>query len=215
MKTEEAIVLIGGGGHCRSCIDVIEEEGKYAIAGIVVRDNAQREEAPGYEIIGTDADLPRLVKEYRNFHIAFGQIRSSHGRLSCFRVLEGLGATLPVIVSPYARVSRRARTEGGTIVMHNAVINSGARIGRNCIINTGALVEHDATVGDCCHIAPAAVVNGGVTIGPGSFVGSNAVIREYLTIGAEVVIGMGVVVREDIPDATIVTGNPAAGRGRR
>jgi len=46
-------------------------------------------------------------------------------------------------------------------------------------------------------------------------VGSNAVIREYLTIGAEVVIGMGVVVREDIPDATIVTGNPAAGRGRR
>jgi len=64
MKTEEAIVLIGGGGHCRSCIDVIEEEGKYAIAGIVVRDHAHREEVPGYEIIGTDADLPRLVKEY-------------------------------------------------------------------------------------------------------------------------------------------------------
>ncbi len=215
MKPEASIVLIGGGGHCRSCIDVIEEEGKYAIAGIVVRDNAHSEKVSGYEIIGTDDDLPRLVKAYGNFLVAFGQIRSAHGRMSCFRRLEELGATLPVIVSPYARVSRSARAEGGTIIMHNAVINSGVRIGRNCIINTGALVEHDATVGDCCHIAPAAVVNGGVTIGPGSFVGSNAVIREYLTIGAEVVIGMGAVVGADIPGAAVVTGNPAGSRGRR
>lgn len=215
MKSEASIVLIGGGGHCRSCIDVIEEEGKYAIAGIVARDNGHSEKVSGYEIIGTDEDLPKLVKEYRNFLIAFGQIRSPHGRMSCFRRLEELGATLPVIVSPYARVSRHARTGGGTIVMHNAVINSGVRIGRNCIINTGALVEHDATVGDCCHIAPAAVVNGGVTIGPGSFLGSNAVIREYLTIGAEVVIGMGAVIGEDIPGKTTVSGNPAGSRGRR
>ncbi len=26
---------MGGGGHCKSCIDVIEQEGKYKIAGIV------------------------------------------------------------------------------------------------------------------------------------------------------------------------------------
>ena len=29
------IILIGGGGHCKSVIDVIEEENKYIIAGIV------------------------------------------------------------------------------------------------------------------------------------------------------------------------------------
>jgi hypothetical protein len=28
------LILIGGGGHCKSCIDVIELETKYAIAGI-------------------------------------------------------------------------------------------------------------------------------------------------------------------------------------
>ena len=32
---KEEIILIGGGGHCKSCIDVIEQEGKYQIAGIV------------------------------------------------------------------------------------------------------------------------------------------------------------------------------------
>jgi hypothetical protein len=29
------IILVGGGGHCHSCIDVIEQEGKFEIAGIV------------------------------------------------------------------------------------------------------------------------------------------------------------------------------------
>ena len=32
---KEKLILIGGGGHCKSCIDVIEQENKYEIAGIV------------------------------------------------------------------------------------------------------------------------------------------------------------------------------------
>jgi len=31
----EDIILIGGGGHCRSVIDVIESENKFLIRGIV------------------------------------------------------------------------------------------------------------------------------------------------------------------------------------
>jgi len=33
MKSE--LILVGGGGHCKSCIDVIERQGKYRIAGII------------------------------------------------------------------------------------------------------------------------------------------------------------------------------------
>ena len=29
------IILVGGGGHCKSCIDVIENENKYKIIGII------------------------------------------------------------------------------------------------------------------------------------------------------------------------------------
>ncbi len=29
------IILVGGGGHCKSVIDVIEQEAKYKIAGII------------------------------------------------------------------------------------------------------------------------------------------------------------------------------------
>jgi phage gp45-like len=33
--TKSDLILIGAGGHSRSCIDVIEQEGKYRIAGLV------------------------------------------------------------------------------------------------------------------------------------------------------------------------------------
>ncbi|MDQ0969199.1 FlaA1/EpsC-like NDP-sugar epimerase [Flavobacterium sp. W4I14] len=32
---KQKIVLIGGGGHCKACIDVIEETGEYEILGIL------------------------------------------------------------------------------------------------------------------------------------------------------------------------------------
>jgi len=56
------ILLIGGGGHCRSCIDVIEAEGKYKIAGIVNQPGGNREPVLGYEVLGNDEDLPELLK---------------------------------------------------------------------------------------------------------------------------------------------------------
>ena len=32
---KEKLILIGGGGHCKSCIDVIEQEGRFDIDAIV------------------------------------------------------------------------------------------------------------------------------------------------------------------------------------
>jgi len=89
------------------------------------------------------------------------------------------GAQFPVICSPLGYITPHAQVADGTIVMHHALINAGARVSRNCIINTKALVEHDAIIEDHCHISTGAIVNGGATIGCGSFVGSNSVSPEY------------------------------------
>ena len=34
---KEKIILIGGGGHCKSCIDVIEAQGRFQIMAIVAK----------------------------------------------------------------------------------------------------------------------------------------------------------------------------------
>ena len=178
----EKIILIGGGGHCRACIDVIEQENHFTIVGIVDIPEKKGHRVLGYPIIGTDGDLMELIKIYHNALITLGQIKSAVRRIELFNDLKKMGAHFPVMQSPLSYVSNHAYVAEGTIVMHHAIVNAGARIGRNCIINTHALVEHDAIIDDYCHIATGAIVNGGVKIGSGSFLGSGAVSKEYTSI---------------------------------
>ena len=193
------IILIGGGGHCKSCIDVIEQQGKYQIAGIVDMPEKLHQKILGYEIIATDDDLPRLVNEHENFLITLGQIKTPEKRIRIFQTLKESGAKLPVIISPLAYISKHAKIGDGTIIMHRVLINAGAKIGSNCIINTKALIEHDAIIGDHCHIATGAIINGGVKVGRGTFFGSNAVCKEYIKIGENAVIGCGAKITKNIP----------------
>jgi sugar O-acyltransferase (sialic acid O-acetyltransferase NeuD family) len=178
------IILIGGGGHCKSCIDVIEQSGTYQIAGLVDTPDKLGQKMLGYRYLASDDDLPQLVKEYSYFLITLGQTRNARRRVDLFEELKTLGARLPAVTSPFAYISQHSDVGEGTIVMHHALINAGARVGRNCIINTTALVEHDAVIEDHCHISTGAVVNGGVIIGRGSFFGSSAVSKEYTSIPA-------------------------------
>ncbi len=197
-KREQEIILIGGGGHCRSCIDVIEQKGSYSIAGIVDLSEKLHQKIMGYEIIATDDDLPRLVNKYGNFLITLGQIKSPEKRIRIFQTLKESGAKLPVIISPLAYVSKYAEIGDGTIIMHSVLVNAGAKVGSNCIINSKALIEHDATIGDHCHISTGAIINGGVKVGPGTFFGSTAVCKEYIEIGENVVIGCGAKITKSI-----------------
>ena len=175
--SEKEILLIGGGGHCRSCIDVIEAEGKYTIGGIVEKTGASDEKTvSGYKVIGYDNDLEQLRGKFQYALITVGQIGAPGIRKTLFGRLKSVGFVFPVIVSPHAVVSENSIVGEGTVVMHHAVVNSGARVGENCILNTKALVEHDVVVGGHTHISTAYVINGGAKLGSDSFVGSNATV---------------------------------------
>lgn len=175
------IILVGGGGHCISCIDVIEQEDKFQIAGVV---DAQKtgEHILGYPVLGCDKDLADIRKNYEYALVTIGQIRTPEIRIELYQKLTLTGFILPAIISPRAYVSKYAVVSDGTVVMHDAVINAQARIGINCIINTKALIEHDSKIGSHCHISTGAVVNGDVVVGSGTFIGSNAVVRHSLHI---------------------------------
>ncbi len=203
------LILVGGGGHCKSCIYVIEAEGAFNIAGIVDVEGKLREKVLDYEIIATDNDLESLATQYQYFLITIGSIKDSRKRIDKFDYLKQLGATFPVIVSQLAHVSKSACVGEGTIVMHKALINADSRVGKNCIINTSALIEHDSTVGDHCHISTGCIINGKCHIGNRVFVGSNSVVIDCVNIGDDVIIGAGSVVSQSISEAGIYVGNPA------
>jgi len=178
----EKILLIGGGGHCKSVIDVIELENKYQIAGIIDKKKFIGQEILGYKIIGCDDDLEKLFTKYQNALVTVGQIQSPDLRITLFSKLKEIGYHLPTIISPLAYVSKHSIIEDGTVIMHQAFVNANVRIGKNCIINTKSLIEHDCIIGNNCHISTSAVLNGGVVIKNSTFFGSNATSREYIEI---------------------------------
>ncbi len=178
----EEILLIGGGGHCKAVIDVIEQQNVYSVAGIIDKKELIGSNVLGYQIIGCDDDLEELFKKYKNAIITVGHIKSNNIRIKLFDYLKAIGYRLPVIISPLAYVSQYSIIEEGSIIMHHALVNAGAKVGTNCIINTKALLEHDSVIEENCHISTSAVVNGGTVVKANRFFGSNATSKEYIQV---------------------------------
>lgn len=122
------ILLIGGGGHCKSCIDVIEEEGIYSIKGIIDLPEKVGANILDYPIIDIDDNIEKLLIEIKYAFITTGHIKSPKLRIRLFNQVKKAGGLLPVIISPKAQVSKHAKIQEGTIVMHGAVINAGTKI---------------------------------------------------------------------------------------
>ena len=198
------LLLVGGGGHCRACIDVVEAEGVFQVRGVVQPVADASGHVLNYPVVGSDDDLEALLLETPHALVTVGQIKSPATRMRLFKLLKAHDAILPAIASPTSYRSPHASIGEGTILMHGSVVNASAEVGANCIINSHALVEHDATVASHCHIATGVRVNGGVRIGKGSFVGSGAIIKEGVEIGERVIIGAGETVLRDIPSGMTV-----------
>lgn len=195
---------MGGGGHCRACIDVIEREQKHNIAGIVLSTRGDHADVIGYPVIGADEDLPALLEKTPNAIVTVGQIKSAAVRIKLFELLKTHRSHLPIIQSPSSYCSKHAVIGEGTILMHGSLVNAGVQVGANCIINSQALIEHDVEIADHCHISTGAKVNGSVRIGKGSFIGSGSIVKEGVKIGAGVVIGAAQLILKDVPDGVTI-----------
>lgn len=176
MKKE--IILIGAGGHCKACIDVIELENKFKIVGLI--DN-KKIFINRYKTIGSDKNLKRI--KIKNALITIGQIKNLSTREKTFKLLKKLNFNLSSIISPLAYLSNDVTLGSGSIIMHKVIANKGAKVGKNCIINTGSILEHDTKISDNCHISTGAIINGGVEVGRNTFIGSGTVIKQNVKIG--------------------------------
>ena len=197
------IILIGAGGQARACIDVIEQCKKYRIAGLISKKEKMVSTVFGYPVLGTDQEIKKISKRIKYALISVGQIKVPKIRINLYNKAIKAGFKLPVIKSPYAYVSPRAKIGKGTIIMHGAVVNANAIIGKNCIINTGCIIEHDVIVEDHCHISTGAILNGKVFLGKGSFVGSGSVVREEVKIGSNCVIAANIFLRQSLVSGAI------------
>ncbi len=201
------IILIGGGGHCKSVIEAAESAG-FQILGVLDMPEDVGKEILSTTVIGTDDDIPSYVDK-AEFVITVGFIKNPATRIKLYNRVKEAGGNLATIIASTAHVSKYAEIGEGTVVMHQAFVNAGAKIGNNVILNTFSNVEHDAIIGDQCHISTGVMVNGDCKVGNNVFVGSQSVLANGITIDDDIIIGAGSFVRKSLKTKGIYSGNPA------
>lgn len=208
-SSKKNIVLIGGGGHCKSCIDVVESTNLYNIIGVLDLPSELGKKVLNYKVVGDDDDYEKFKQQNCSFIITAGQIKSSKLRSVIFKKLKTINAEIETIIASTATVSKNSKLGVGSIVMHHAFVNAGAEIGENCIINSASVIEHDVLIKNNSHISTNAVVNGDCIVGSDVFVGSNSCLSHGVEVCDGIIIGAGSLVLKTILEAGTYVGNPA------
>lgn len=204
------IVIIGSSGHAKVIIDIVRQERKFNIVGLLDRFRNIGEQTFGCPILGQEEDLPKLIKAHalKGAIIAIGDnfIRSK----VVTRITE-ISPDLPFVsaVHPSASIATEVTIGEGTVIMAGVSINPCASIGRFCILNTNCSLDHDSVLADFASLAPGAATGGNCRIGQHSAISIGAVLIHGINIGEHTVVGAGSLVMKSIDSFVVAYGTPA------
>ena len=167
----EKILLIGGGAHCSSVIDSINQQALYEPVGILDTPDKVGLNVLGVPVIGVDEEMGEYFeKGIKYAFLSLGSIGDTYLRRKLKKKAEIIGFQFPIVIDPTAIVSKATQIGYGTFIGKGAIVNANASVGEHAIINSGTIVEHDCMIGDFVHLAPGTTMSGGVSIGPDSHI---------------------------------------------
>ena len=200
------IIMVGGGGFCKSVIDVAEDAG-YHILGVLDLPQEVGKDILSYKVIGTDDDIAKYVGK-ASFVVTVGHIKDSALRREIFGKIKDAGGDIETIIAKDAYVSPYAEVGEGALIMHKAMLSAEAKVGLCTIINSLVNISHDAKIGDFCHISTCASVNGNCEVANDTFIGSQSVVNQGVKINVGGVIASLSVVNKDITEKGMYAGAP-------
>ena len=212
---EPSLLLLAAGGHGRVVLDAALAGG-LRLRGILDPGLPVGDTLFGVAVLGGDDWLKG--REPGGVLLANGAGATRRGaglRRRFFEQWKAQGFYFATVVHPSAVLGRGAALGEGSQVMAGAIVQPQARIGLNAVLNTRASVDHDCLVADHAFVGPGAVLCGGVRVGEDAFIGAGAVLLPGVAVGRGAVVGAGALVNRDVPDGTVVAGNPATPRTAR
>lgn len=202
-----SVVIIGGGGHARMLLDLLEELRSFRVVGILDGGMPLGSNVGRYSVMGpdTEEELEKLHSQGVRLAVnGVGGVTNRKARPAVWDKLKMAGFGLPNLVHPKAAVDASARLSEGAQVLAGAYVGAGAIIGDDCIVNNGAVVSHDCVIDEHTHLTPGAVLAGNVKVGSNSLVGMNSSVYLGVSIGSNAIVANGVSVFADVPDGAVV-----------
>ena len=194
---ENNIILYGASGHCKVIIDILQSNNQ--IIETIIDDVPKSNTILGFSIVNSN-EFRFSSSQNMILYIGNNKVRK--------KLASKLMVNFVTAIHPKAIISNSAIIGKGSVIMAGAIVNPDTKIGEHCIINSGSVVEHDCVINDFVHISPNASLAGGVIVGEGSQIGIGATIIQGIKIGKQVTIGAGTVVISDVPDYSVIVGNP-------
>jgi acetyltransferase EpsM len=201
LNNKKRVRIYGAGGHSHVIKEVLKMN-NYEITDTFDDKPEQVHHASKNVEIGARHNINNFPHEGDPVVIAVG-INKEREEISQF-----LKCSYEKAIHESAIISDSSKIGEGTVVFAGAIIQPNTVIGRHVIINTGASVDHDNIIGDFAHISPKAALCGHVEVGEGSHIGVGAVVIPKIKIGKWCTIGAGTIVLNDVPDYSVVVGNP-------
>ncbi|GAA5086370.1 acetyltransferase [Chryseobacterium ginsengisoli] len=186
--------LFGASGHGKVVADIAIENG-IEITAFIDHD-MNKTECYGFPVIHKISDEKKALV----ITIGDNAIRKTIAEEAVNKIIK--------LIHPRSIISKTVKIGKGTVVMGGVTINSSSIIGEHCIINTNSSIDHECCIENFVHISPNVALAGNVYIGEGSHIGIGATLIQNVKIGKWCIIGAGAVILKDVPDYSVVVGNP-------
>lgn len=193
------LILLGGGGHCKSVLDSLLRLNQYE--EIVILDSAEKvgNSILGCRIVGTDNDLVDLKSNgFEDAFVTVGSIKDTGIRQLLTQKLRKAGFRIINIIDQTATVAQEVQLGYGIYIGKHAVVNAGVTLGNMSIINTASVIEHGCCIGDFVHISVGAVLCGNVCVKKDAFIGAGATVIQGIIVEENSFVPAGSLVKRNV-----------------
>lgn len=194
------IVLIGARGLARELLGYLEDDPRYRV--ICALDEDTSATLPGCEVM-SPSDW-RGHGESAIFTVGYPEFKRE--------VLERYARfdfQWQTYIHPQAIISKHANVGIGCIFAPFAVVAGNASLGNFVFMNVYSAVGHDSSVGSFSSLMPYACAEGYASVGEECLIATGAKVLPHFRIGDRSRVSAGAVVMRDMPQDTLIHGNPA------
>lgn len=208
------LVILGGSGIGMIAVSIANDLGNYKILGFlndVIPVGSFIGKYDKYPVIGKTEDVDKYLKDTDvQFFIGYVGMQNEKMVFDKITSLKIPPERFATLIHPTAIIPKGLCKIGNGVMMAPlSQLSPDTTVHDNCILLPNSFLGHDSTMDQFAHIATNGVIGANVYLGKAVHIGSNATLREKIKIGDFSLVGAGSMVLHDVPENSIVVGNPA------